>query len=113
VHEGLVYKNEPIGSRLPGILHHYTSPGIKPLQKKLSYYASLMADKYLARGKRVNNIEVVLSPAVNFIKNYVLKAGFLDGKEGWQIAKANAWYSFQKYRMLHHKQGRKLEKKKD
>ena len=106
VHEELMYKNKPKLLRLAGVLHHYTSSEIESFRQKLDHYASLMADKYLAKGKQASSFKTFLSPMVSFTRQYVLKAGFLDGKEGWQIAKANAWYTFQKYKLLHdrHKQ---------
>lgn len=104
VHESLIFCSPATDFRLPGILHHYTSPDIQFFRAKLERYAKLMADKYFSRGKEATDAKVLLSPAVNFTINYIIKAGFLDGKEGWQIAKANAWYTFKKYRLLHQRQ---------
>ncbi|GAB7201835.1 hypothetical protein OS21_23910 [Dickeya oryzae] len=32
-----------------------------------------------------------------FIKTWLLRAGFLDGKQGWLLAIVNAQYTFNKY----------------
>jgi len=41
-----------------------------------------------------------ISPLFGFIKNYLFLLGFLDGREGWEIAKATLKSTFRKYRLL-------------
>jgi len=40
------------------------------------------------------------SPAFSFAKNYLFKLGFLDGTEGFIIAKLSAYYTWLKYKRL-------------
>jgi hypothetical protein len=100
VHEELIIRNDGERVRLKGVLHHYTSPGIEVYKRKLEKYAALNAEKYFEKGKKAYWYKRYLSPALNFIQNYIFKAGFLDGKEGLQIAFAHAGYTFKKYHLL-------------
>jgi glycosyltransferase involved in cell wall biosynthesis len=100
VHEQLVYSVQMKKQQLAGTLHHYTCNNIETYRQKLENYARLMAEKYAARGKKAGTLKTLVSPAVNFLQNYLLKAGFLDGLAGWQLAIAHARYTYRKYRLL-------------
>jgi (heptosyl)LPS beta-1,4-glucosyltransferase len=39
----------------------------------------------------------MLSAAFRWLRDYILKAGFLDGRAGWDIAMIDASYTFTKY----------------
>jgi hypothetical protein len=67
-------------------LHHYSVNDIEQYNIKGTHYARLSAKKYFEKGKRAHFIKLYFSPAFGFIKNYILYGGFLDGREGWQIA---------------------------
>lgn len=100
VHENLLFQQSGPTIRLEGTLHHYTSPAIGVYQEKLDKYAVLMAEKYRLKGKKASVFKQLFSPAFNFIQNYLFKGGFLDGKDGWDIAKAHAAYTWRKYALL-------------
>lgn len=42
----------------------------------------------------------LLHGAFRWLRGYVLKAGFLDGIEGWRVARICAWETHLKYSML-------------
>jgi glycosyltransferase involved in cell wall biosynthesis len=100
VHEELILKSTPNIIKLKGVLHHSTSPDIATYKAKLKKYAALNAEKYYEKNKKASLLKLYLSPVVNFLQNYILKRGFLDGKEGWQIALAHATYTYEKYKLL-------------
>jgi hypothetical protein len=58
------------------------------------------AKKYVEAGKRANFFKQYFSPVFAFIQHYIFRLGFLDGKEGFIIAKTTARYTFLKYRYL-------------
>lgn len=97
VHEDLEQKPDTHILRLPGILLHYTADDYETFLAKNRNYARLSADKYLASGKKSPLWKRWLSPVFTFLKEYILQSGFLDGKAGLQIAKANALYTYWKY----------------
>ena len=81
-----------------GTLQHYTAKNMNEVNKKLMHYARLRTGKGLKKSLPLVGAKMIFSPPVNFIQNYFLKQGFRDGKEGWQLAMANAAYTFNKYR---------------
>ncbi len=100
VHERLQLPPDAHVKKIPGLIHHYTARDIGAYNNKLDVYADLVAQKYLAKGEKGMNYKVYLSPLFSFLKSYVVYAGWLDKKEGWQIAVAHARYSFRKYKKL-------------
>ncbi len=100
VHEELVYLQKPNIKTIAGKIHHKTVPNRKTLHIKLENYAKLNAQNYLTKGKKNAIAKKILSPVFNFLKNYIFKLGFLDGKAGLIVAYENAIYTFKKYNYL-------------
>ena len=100
VHESL---DIPQGMRiqmLKGNILHYTSNSLEDYMNKTISYARLNALKYHQLGRRSGFFKLRLAPAFTFLKYYVFKLGFLDGWEGYLIARTTAWYTFLKYGFL-------------
>ena len=55
----------------------------------------------LAEGRRAGVLNLVLRPAVKFLKCYLWKRGFLDGWPGFIIAVTSAFYVHAKYAKLY------------
>jgi glycosyltransferase involved in cell wall biosynthesis len=85
---------------VPGHLNHYTTSSIAEYTKKLDNYAALWALEKAKGTKVVNQLKPVFSASFNFVRNYFLRLGILDGKLGWELAKLNAIYTFNKYKKL-------------
>jgi len=97
VHETLQFPAGMETKMLNGYLHHYTVSSYADHLEKTRRYAKLNAEKNRQLGKQSSWIKAIASSAFNFLKNYLFKMGFLDGKAGWQIAKLNALYSYLKH----------------
>ncbi len=100
VHENLILNNNVKIETLPGYLLHYTSSNIEGYIKKTINYALLNAIKYYKNGKHASFIKLYVAPLFTFLKLYIFRLGFLDGWEGFLIAKTTAWYTFLKYSFL-------------
>lgn len=100
VHEDLDVEAGIKVIKLKGKLLHYTSSGMTDYIDKTMNYARLHAEKSFKQGKKAGFIKLYLAPAFGFIKHYFFELGFLDGFEGYLIAKTTAWYSFLKYAYL-------------
>ncbi|HZY37700.1 MAG TPA: glycosyltransferase family 2 protein [Mucilaginibacter sp.] len=114
VHETLVMPEQVSVKKLKGYVHHYSVKNLAEYNLKCRYYAKLSAGQYFHEGKSAGFVKLYLSPLFGFIKNYVFRLGFLDGREGWQIAMAMLQNTHRKYRLLnqmellrHKKQARK------
>jgi glycosyltransferase involved in cell wall biosynthesis len=100
VHENLVFPADVTVTKLKGNILHYTVQNRKEYDAKTDYYARMNAKKYFSAGKKAGFLKQYLSPAFAFIQHYIFRLGFLDGKEGFIIAKTTARYTFLKYRYL-------------
>ncbi|GAC1450017.1 MAG: glycosyltransferase family 2 protein [Chitinophagaceae bacterium] len=81
-------------------LQHYTARTEAYYLQKIRYYAVLCALKYQQEGKSFIHARRWLSPAFNFVKDYIFQLGFLDKDAGFIIARLNAFYTRKKYQEL-------------
>lgn len=100
VHETLITPHNVKVKRLSGRLHHYSVNNSTECHNKALYYAKLSAQSCYNNNKKATFTKLYLSPIFNFIKNYIFYLGFLDGKEGWQIAKSAIKHTRLKYYFL-------------
>jgi len=104
VHEKLVVSNpqNPI-ARLEGKLMHYSYDDFEDVLRKLDTYSSAGARQRHAAGKRGSFSIAVVRGAWAFVRTYLLRGGFLDGRAGFMIAVFNAqtvYYRFLKLAQL-------------
>mgnify|MGYP000918028314 FL=1 len=98
VHESLV-SSVPV-KILPGLIEHYTYPSRKRHLEKMRFYGALGARKLYASGKRTSLAEAFFRAGFCFVKMYLLKLGFLDGKAGFDLCKTSSWGTWYKYYLL-------------
>ncbi len=102
VHENIIATNNE-RKIIKGILWHHTMKNVEQLIEKQKKYALLSAEKYFISNKKVGIIKLYLAPFFSFIQNYLFRLGFLDGEEGFIIAKYNMLYVYWKYKALKQK----------
>lgn len=100
VHENLVCPPGAVTKKLKGFILHRTLRNEADYRKKMLGYAIRGAEKYHRQGKKAGWIKLQLSPFFTFVNYYILKLGFLDGKEGYRVARMTAWYTRMKYTRL-------------
>ena len=93
------YGFEPRGRtrRLSGDIIHYPYENLKQHVDKINYYTQIAADEMHAKGKRSGVAKALGHGLVRFLKIYVFRRGFLDGKAGFVLAINSFFYAFQKY----------------
>ena len=84
-------------STIHALLYHYPYQSINGHISKINLYTQLGAEKLFDKGKRTTLLYAVLSGIVKFIKMYLIKKGFLDGKEGFILAVLSGFGSTLKY----------------
>ena len=98
VHEELKINGST--SHLAGFIIHYSYRDIDDHFRRTIRYARLSAESYYKKGKKFKLSKMIFSPAIAFIKIYIIKGGFLDGIPGF-IAGVSAYvYGFLKYAFL-------------
>lgn len=101
VHEQLVLPDAIKTITIQGYIMHYTMKDLADYSTKMTKYALLNAERYHHQGKRAGWIKRRFSPKFAFFQNYILRGGFLDGREGYLIARMTAYYTFLKYERLY------------
>lgn len=96
VHER-VLAPEPHG-HLQGYLWHDSVESLADAREKMIRYALAGASKLRARERGAGPLMAALRGGWTFFRGYVLRGGFLDGREGWQIARFNARGTRLRYR---------------
>ena len=83
---------------------HYTFSSFDQYLKKMYRYASWAAGDRAKRTRRVHWHQLTMRPAFRFFKQYILRLGFLDGKEGLILCLLSAYSVFLKYARLYERQ---------
>ncbi|OOF43705.1 glycosyltransferase family 2 protein [Rodentibacter trehalosifermentans] len=100
VHEKVIYPNHTRVEKLKGDLQHFTYKSIHHYLVKSAGYAKAWADQRQAKGKKATLWQGISHAIGCFVKMYLLKAGFLDGKQGFLLAVLSAHSTFVKYAEL-------------
>lgn len=85
---------------LKGDLYHYTYYKISEHKKQADKFSSIAAKALFDNGKKSNIIKVLFKPFFKFIRNYIIKLGFLDGYYGFVICRISAYETYMKYKKL-------------
>lgn len=81
-------------------INHYTYSNLEEYFNKFNIYTSQVALQYRKAGKSKSVLNIYLGASFEFIKEYILKLGFLDGFEGYLLAKIAMMYYLSKYAKL-------------
>lgn len=100
VHERLI----PSGSvaRLKNPMLHYSFMNYSQVLQKLDRYSTVAAEQAFAKGKTSSPLKAVFHGAWAFIRTYIIRAGFLDGGQGFALAISNAQGTYYRYIKLWH-----------
>ncbi|CDG89569.1 glycosyltransferase family 2 protein [Xenorhabdus bovienii] len=99
VHESLNIQGARIVT-LKGDLRHLTCRNLMEFQQKQLNYARDWAKYRYEQGKTARYFSIFSHTLGAFFKTWLLRAGFLDGKQGLVLAMVNAQYTFNKYAAL-------------
>ena len=98
VHEGVTVKGS-IG-RLRGELEHHAYRDIAEHLATIDHYTTLAARQMFEEGRRATVWHLAVVPQLTFLRNYLLKGGFREGRAGLIISAMNKYYVFLKFAKL-------------
>jgi glycosyltransferase involved in cell wall biosynthesis len=99
VHETLEY--DGITGVLSGDLIHYAYPTLNLYLEHMNRYSSLGAEIVDARGGGGSFVVgILINPIATFLYNYILRGGFVDGREGLLLHLYHSCYVSWKYAKL-------------
>lgn len=95
VHERLLVEGR-IGE-LGGELLHYAFDSAEEVLHKMDMYSTAGAQRLHQQGRKATLTGAVLRGLWSFVRTWVLRAGFLDGREGFMLAVSNAEGTYYRY----------------
>jgi glycosyltransferase involved in cell wall biosynthesis len=98
VHES-VAADGPVG-RLQHDLEHYSFKNLRDQLDRVNLYTTLAAHQMFEAGRRTGPLDLTVHPPAAFLRNYVLRRGFLDGTAGLTISLVSAYSVFLKFAKL-------------
>lgn len=99
VHETLLLPEERVLTLSTPLIHH-SWRSYRHVQEKHLAYACLIAEQKFRDGKRGYVSLAVVRFLTDFLQQYLLRAGFLDGWRGFVMALVLGQYAFHKYMAL-------------
>ena len=97
VHEKLRFTRDMEVIKLKGDLLHYTYRNLEHYLVKSASYAAAWAEQRQARGRQASLTQGFLHGLTCFLRMYLLRLGFLDGRQGLLLAILSAHSTFVKY----------------
>ncbi len=82
---------------LKGDLLHYSYYTVEEHIRQADKFSTIAAKELVSLGKTVSYFLIIVNPVAKFIRNYILRLGFLDGFYGFIICRIAAHETFQKY----------------
>jgi glycosyltransferase involved in cell wall biosynthesis len=98
VHEAVIVSGlvEPLD--VP--IDHFTESRYDRIVAKINRYSTIGAEEAFAEGRRSTVAEAFLRANMTFLKDYLLRGGFLDGPQGLTLAVTDSVNKFFKYAKL-------------
>jgi hypothetical protein len=82
---------------LSGDLLHYSYYTKEDHLRQIEYFGDIAARELYQQGGKSSWVKIILKTIAQFIKSFVIKRGFLDGKTGFVISRLSAFATFRKY----------------
>jgi glycosyltransferase involved in cell wall biosynthesis len=99
VHEKVEVLQGKVGTLKTPLLH-YAFNSLEQVLEKVNRYSSANAQQHYAQGKQASLTQAIVHGLWAFVRTYLLRAGFLDGREGFMLAVSNAEGTYYRYLKL-------------
>ena len=81
-------------------LEHYSYRDLRDHLDRINRYTTLAARQMHESGRRAGALDLLAHPPAAFVRNYILRRGFLDGTAGLAISLVNSYSVFLKFAKL-------------
>ena len=109
-HDSIEMQSSATSKKLNGDLLHYSFTSINQHVKTIQSFSEIGAKAAFSRGKRSSILSILMNPFFKFFRDYIFKAGFLDGYYGLIVCLNSAYAKFLKYTLIYELQRKKRQK---
>ncbi|MDO9510686.1 MAG: glycosyltransferase family 2 protein [Bacteroidales bacterium] len=88
-------------SKLKGDILHYSFPTFSDHLQKAEKYSTIQAEAMFKLGKNAGILAIICKPVIRFIRDYIIRLGFMDAYAGYRIATVTSWTTRLKYMKLY------------
>jgi hypothetical protein len=81
--------------RLQGELLHFSMENLNHHVRKMMEYSDIFANQHA--GRKISALELGFRPWWRFVRSYIVRLGFLDGWQGYAVARLAAQEVFLRY----------------
>ncbi|MDR1405964.1 MAG: glycosyltransferase family 2 protein [Prevotellaceae bacterium] len=99
-HENVIMDARAKTKRIKSTILHYSFETLDDFYCQSRRFAALSAQAMFERGITVSPLMRLLKTGWIFLRGYIVKAGFLDGRAGFTISRVIAASTYRKYRQL-------------
>lgn len=100
-HDKVIMESVGNVQKLNGDLLHYSIDSIAQHIDQIQKFTTIAANELHKRGKKTSIATILFNSSFKFIRDYLLRLGFLDGFYGYVIAKNSAYAKYLKYLKLY------------
>lgn len=100
LHEKFIMSNGWKVGKLKGDLLHWPFSSYQDHLDKMGKYSLIGAKEFHKAGKKANLLTPYIHGIWGFIRSYIIRLGFLDGRDGFLICSLYAKSAFYKYKKL-------------
>ena len=98
VHESVTVDGDT--GQLTTELQHYSYRDLSDHLDRINAYTTLAARQMHESGRRARAVDLLIHPPAAFLRNYILRRGFLDGTAGLTLSMVNAYSVLLKFAKL-------------
>jgi glycosyltransferase involved in cell wall biosynthesis len=109
-HDKIAFYKPVAVKHLRGEILHYSYPTLEKHAAKVISFSSIAAQSLYAAGRRTNLFRLVLNPSWAFVHDFLLRGGFINGRQGFVMAVMKTKYTFLKHKKLYQLQRKKFRK---
>lgn len=96
-HDRFILQRGSTRQMLKGNILHFSYYSVSEHIDQINSFSSIMAQSYFERRRKVYMSSIILHPLWRFFKDFVVRAGFLDGYYGFIVSVNSAHEVFLKY----------------
>lgn len=100
-HDQCVLNSPNDSGSIMGNLLHYSYYSVQDHLKQVNTFTEIAAQSAFKEGKRSSIFQILIKPAIRFLRDYFFHLGILDGYYGFIICRISAHASFIKYVKLY------------